>query len=321
MNRVALSLLVAFGALGAFVPGVATAEPAVPDRSAADPAAADRAAAEANALARDGKFAAAAAKFREAWHADRLRPELFCNIGISYYKAKDLVRAHLLLGQCLEQAALDPKFVDAARTALASVEGVLRSAGHAPVRIVVEPPASAVSITELDPDGNFLGSRVVWLPFGSHRIAAHAEGHVDAEEVVTTSSPEPTTLRITLQRPAPIVTPPGPPGPQAPTAEPPSRLPAYLATGVTVIAIGVTTVAFVEGHARADLGHTALDPDTLEADRQAVSSWNTTMGIAGVAALASAAASGYLWYRALHGAHVEVHAGPGGGGVSLVGRF
>ena len=317
MSRVALSLLGAFAMLGPFGAGVATAEPAAPERSAPDPAAADRAAADANALARDGKFAAAAAKFREAWQADRLRPELFCNIGISYYKAKDLVRAHLLLGQCLEQAALDPRFVDAARTALASVEGVLRSAGHAPVRIVVEPPAGAVAIAELDPDGRFLGSRVVWLPIGSHRIAVHAEGYVDAEEVVTTASPEPTTVRITLHRPAPIEAPAVPPS----AAEPPSRLPAYVATGVTVIALGVATFAFVEGHARADLGHNALDPDTLEADRQAVSSWNTTMGIAGVAAIASAAASGYLWYRALHGAHIEVRAGPGGGGVSLVGRF
>jgi hypothetical protein len=319
VSRVALSLLGALAMLGPFGAGVATAEPAAPERSAPDPAAADRAAAAANALARDGKFAAAAAKFREASQADRLRPELFCNIGISYYKAKDLVRAHLLLGQCLEQAALDPRFVDAARTALASVEGVLRSAGHAPVRIVVEPPASAVAIAELDPDGGFLGSRVVWLPIGSHRIAVHAEGYVDAEEVVTTASPEPTTVRITLHRPAPIEAPRVPP--PAPGDAPPSRLPAYVATGVTVIALGVATFAFVEGHARADLGHNALDPDTLEADRQAVSSWNTTMGIAGVAAIASAAASGYLWYRALHGARVEIHAGPGGGGVSLVGRF
>src|SRR5206468_1041854 len=54
--------------------------------AAADPAAADRAAAEADALARDGRFAEAAARFRAAWDADRQRPQLFCNIGISYYK-------------------------------------------------------------------------------------------------------------------------------------------------------------------------------------------------------------------------------------------
>jgi hypothetical protein len=315
VTRAALSLLVVLGVLAG---GVAMAQPAAPDRTAPDPAAADRAAAEANALARDGKFVEAAAKFREAWRADRLRPELFCNIGIVYYKAKDLVRAHLLLGQCLEQAALDPKFVDAARTALASVEAVLRGGRHAPVRIVVEPPASAVAIAELDPDGSFLGSRVVWLPLGSHRIAARAEGYVDAEEVVTTKSPEPTTVRIELHRTAPIV---APPPPVVPPPPPPSRLPAYVATGVAAVALGVATVAFFEGHARADLGATALDPDTREADRQSVSSWNTTMGIAGAVAIAGAAASGYLWYRALHGAQVEVHAGPNGAGVSLIGRF
>lgn len=320
----------AIAALGALGAGARVA--------AADPAAADRAAAEAAALARDGKFAAAAGKFREAWQADKLRPELFCNIGISFYKARDLVRAHLLLGQCLEQAALDPKFVDAARSALASVEGVLRGAGHTPVRIAVEPAASAVAITELDPDGSFLGPRVVWLPFGRFHIAAHAEGYTDAAEEVITSSQEPRTVTITLHRapgPPPVPGPvdhgqgqgpgpgPGPidqPGPPLPPS-PPSRLPAYVASGVTVVALGVAAVAYLEGHSRADLGATALDSETLQADRDAVSSWNTTMGIAGAVALAGAAASGYLWYRALHGMQVEVHPAPGGGGVSLAGRF
>jgi hypothetical protein len=316
----------AVSALGAFGAGLVVA----------DPAAADRAAAEAAALFRDGKFAAAAGKFREAWQADKVRPELFCNIGISFYKARDLVRAHLLLGQCLEQAALEPKFVDAARSALASVEAALRSAGHTPVRIAVEPVASAVAITELDPDGSFLGSRVVWLPFGRFHIAAHAEGYTDAAEEVTTASQEPKTVTITLERvPGP---PPGPgpvdhgqgpgpgpgridqPGPEVP-ASPPSRLPAYAATGVTAVALGVAVVAYVKAHSRADLGATALDAETLQADRDAVSSWNTTMGVAGAVAIASAAASGYLWYRALHGVQVEVHPAPGGGGVSLSGRF
>jgi len=317
----------AVAAFGALVAG--------PGAAAADPTTADRAAAEAAALARDGKFAAAAGKFREAWQADKLRPELFCNIGISFYKARDLVRAHLLLGQCLEQAALDPKFVDAARSALASVEGVLRSAGHTPVRIAVEPVASAVAITELDPDGSFLGSRVVWLPFGRFHIAAHAEGYIDAAEEVTTASQEPKTVTITLHRapgpPGPIDhgqgSGPGPgpgpidqPVPEAP-ASPPGRLPAYVATGVTAVALGVAVVAYVEAHSHADLGATALDSDTLQADRDAVSTWNTTMGVAGAFAIAGAAASGYLWYRALHGVQVEVHPAPGGGGVSLSGRF
>ena len=71
MSRVALSLLVvgALASRGPLGEGIAVADPAAPERSTPDPAAADRAAAEANALARDGKFAAAAVKFREAWQA------------------------------------------------------------------------------------------------------------------------------------------------------------------------------------------------------------------------------------------------------------
>jgi hypothetical protein len=90
---------------------------------------------------------------------------------------------------------------------------------------------------------------------------------------------------------------------------------------VTAVALGVAVVAYVKAHSRADLGATALDSETLQADRDAVSSWNTTMGVAGALAIAGAAASGYLWYRSLHGVQVEVHPARGGGGVSLSGRF
>jgi len=292
--------------------------------AAADPAAADRAASEADALARDGRFAEAAVRFRAAWDADRLRPELFCNIGISYYKARDLVRAHLLLGQCLEQAALDPKFVDAARTALASVEGVLRGAGHTPVRVVVEPAASSVAIAELGADGGFVGSRVVWLAFGSYHLAAHAEGYTDATAAATAATAEPVTVTLTLRRPAPAA-----PDIAIARAQPPSpvsvppprgRLPAYLATGGTLVALGVASVAFFAAHARADLAASALDTEILAADQRVVTRWNTVMGIAGAAAVVGGVASGYLWYRALH-AGVEIHPEPGGAGVSLSGRF
>jgi hypothetical protein len=290
--------------------------------AAADPAAADRAASEADALARDGRFAEAAVRFRAAWDADRQRPELFCNIGISYYKARDLVRAHLLLGQCLEQAALDPKFVDAARTALASVEGVLRGAGHTPVRVVVEPAASSVAIAELGPDGGFVGSRVVWLAFGSYHLAARAEGYTDATAVVTAATAEPVTVTLTPRRPAApdlAVERAQPPSPVS-AVPPRGRLPAYLATGGTLVALGVASVAFFRAHQHADLAASALDTEILAADQQVVTRWNTVMVIAGVAAVVGGAASGYLWYRALH-AGVEVHPAPGGVAVSLSGRF
>jgi hypothetical protein len=288
-------------------------------RSDASPVGADQAAAEADALAKDGKFAAAAAKFREAWLADKLRPELFCNIGISYYKAKDLVRAHLLLELCLEQAALDPKVAQTVRTAVASVENVLRGAGHTPVRVVVEPSAASVAIVELVPDDPFVGSRVVWLPFGRYHLAAHAEGYVDATTEVSTSSAEPRTVTITLHKPvaierdASLV---------AASTAPPSRLPAYLATGGAVLAFGVATFALIEGHARADFAQTALDQEALSEDEDAVSQWNTTLVIAGSVAIASTALGGYLWYRVLHTEpRIEVHAERGGAGVSFTGRF
>jgi hypothetical protein len=298
--------------------------------AAADPAAADHAAAEAEALAKAGKFGAAADKFREAWHADKLRSELFCNIGISYYKAKDLVRAHLLLGLCLEQAALDPGVVETVRAVIASVENVLRGGGHAPVRIVVEPTATSVAIVELLPDEAFVGSPVVWLPLGTYHLAGHAEGYADAAVAVTTASQDPTTVTIALHRPPP----PGPgrdvrdardakvEGGSRESAAPPSRTPAYLATGGAAVALGVATLAFIAGHARADLASSALDGETLAADRDAVSRWNTTLVIAGSAAIATGALGGYLWYRALRSEpKLEVHAGPDGAGVALLGRF
>jgi hypothetical protein len=84
----------------------------------------------------------------------------------------------------------------------------------------------------------------------------------------------------------------------------------------------VATIAFIAGHARADLASSALDGETLAADKDAVSRWNTTLVIAGSAAIATGALSGYLWYRALRSEpKLEVHAGPDGAGVALLGRF
>lgn len=76
-----------------------------------------------------------------------------------------------------------------------------------------------------------------------------------------------------------------------------------------------------DGERGGEDGGAGAEQAALAADRQSVSSWNTTLGVAGAAAVASAAAAGYLWYRALRGARVEVHATPTGGGVSLSGRF
>src|SRR6187401_2934009 len=85
----------------------------------ADAAAADALVRDAEALAAAGDFLGAAAKFREAYTADR-RIELMCNVGIAYHKAKDLSRSQLYLSHCLKRGvALEAQFVAAVRGVLA----------------------------------------------------------------------------------------------------------------------------------------------------------------------------------------------------------
>lgn len=301
---------------------VATIAIAARPISAAPATDADRAAAEADALAKAGDFPAAAAKFREGWQADKLRTDLFCNIGISYYKAKDLVRAHLLLGQCLEQAALDPKIVDAVRVALVSVEGVLRSSGHTAVRVVVDPPVTSVTVTELAPDLTFVGSRVVWLAFGSYHLNARAEGYGSTVEAITAATADPLTVTITLHKPVENTAKHALPPPPIVVRDHASRLAPIVVTATTVVAFGLATFAYIEGHARADLAATALDQPTFDADRNAVSRWNTTLEIGGGVGIAGAALATFLWYRALRTeAPVEIHASPTGAGLSFTRTF
>ena len=81
-------------------------------RASADPAVADKLAAEAATKADHSDFPNAATKYREAYAADP-RPDFMCNVGIAYYKAKDLTRAERYLEQCEQIGkALDAKFLD-----------------------------------------------------------------------------------------------------------------------------------------------------------------------------------------------------------------
>lgn len=292
---------------------------------------ADRIAAEAEALARAGDYSAAAAKFRLAWQADRMRSELFCNIGISQYKAKDLVRAHLLLGQCLEQAALDPTIAESVRTALVSVERVLRASGHAPVRFVVDPATTTLAISELAPDVSFVGSRVVWLAFGTYHLKAHAEGYVDATDTIAMSTPAPRTVTISLRRPVDVrVVRPAPASEPQALVQPsersqsskPSWIPAIALTATTAVAAGVAVFSSVQGRASADRAASALDSGAYEEDRSAIQRWNATLVVAGAVAGVAALASGYAWYRALHvEPNVEIRAERATATLTILGRF
>ena len=313
MNRSVIA--VALGALGAMGALSATSS-----RGFADPATADKLAGEAEVLAKAGKFAEAAERFRDAWRNDPLRPTLLCNIGIAYYKAKDLVRAHLLLGQCLEQSSLDPKIGDGVRKARASAESVLRAGGHTPVRVVSDPSATSISILELGSDEAFVGSRVVWLPFGTYHVRAHAEGRVDQTLTVTPSGPEAMALTITLDRVKqapeamtppvvakhPLEPTPAPPAPPAPS-RPGLALP-ITASVVTAAALGLAIVARAEAGSTADRAATALDPATFDGDKSATERWNTAFVVGTGVAVIGAVASVMLWHHAVAAPSIEVSA-------------
>ncbi len=303
------------------------------NEAAADPATADQLAKEAAAAADAGQFATSAEKYSAAYKADPSRPALFCNVGISYFKAQDLPRAHLLLGLCLERASLDPTFVGSVRKVLASIETTMRAGGHEPVTFVPDPATATLSIDELGPDATFSKQRTVWLKLGTYHLRAHAEGYVDRAITVTTSSVDPRTIDVRLERHSVETTPPPTPNPNptptpTPTPPPPpierrSKLPAIATSAGTVIAGGVAIVAWATGFARANRAKFALDDDVLDADRSAVSAANTVFVISGAVAVVGAGVSAYLWYRVLHTPSTRVEVAPAGGGatVSLSGRF
>ncbi|HEX5061818.1 MAG TPA: hypothetical protein VFV99_20765, partial [Kofleriaceae bacterium] len=161
MHRVVIVILLAVAAMQAF----------------ADGGAADRAAAEAQTRAANSDFIGAAAKYREAFKAEP-RPDLMCNVGVAYYKAKDLPRAQRYLDQCLSiGTSLDRAFIDNVKKVLAAVETKLAAGNFTPVDLLVQPPAATTNVEGGVPfDEPLLGSRRVWFPFGKYKLTVHAEG-------------------------------------------------------------------------------------------------------------------------------------------------
>ena len=285
--------------------------------AAADPRAAEALAADAERLAKANDFRGAALKFAAAAKEDPTRADLFCNIGISFYKAADHAPAHLFLARCLELSVLDAGFVEAARAAQASVDAAVRASDHAPVRIKVTPPAS-VKIVEFGIDEAFVGDRVVWLPFGTFHVTARADGFVEQTVEVVTTSKDAKEVSITLDRAgaAEPVAPLPKPRPQRGT-----KLPAILSTVGTAAAIGVAVFAVGKANAAADLSATALDNETFADDKSSVDRWNTAFAVSGSLAVVGTAATAYLWYRAFK-TNVDIKAGLGGGvAVMYRGRF
>lgn len=288
-----------------------------PAAAHADPAAADALAAEAEALAKAGDFVGAAGKFRDANAADP-RPELVCNVGVAFHKARDLPRAQLYLGQCLTRGgSLDPGFLAAVRAVFAAVEDQLRAGNFAPIDVTPEPGGAAFTVSAFGPADVLVGARLVWLPFGRHTLHVTADGYVARDVDVDIASRAPQPVRPTLTRVPVEVAPPPPPPIAAPRPPPrPSRRPAWIASGATV-ALGIGAgVVYLAARGAADDAGAATDAGTY-ADQidQARNLQHASWTIAGAAGV-GAAVSGYLWYRALR-APAPIEVAPTAGGVAL----
>ncbi len=269
----------------------------------ADPAGADAEVKLAEVAALGGDFVGAANHYKLAY-AEDARPELICNAGVAYYKAKDVTRAHLYLSRCQERGtALDAAFVSAVRSALAAVEGMLRSGAYTPVDIVAKPDGATVIVQALGESDAFVGSRLVWLSRGKHTLSVRAEGYVDQVVELEAQGGERQPVTVTLERPV-IAAPPTDPSVQlyrplvVPDEPPrPSKLPAFVAIGGTVIAFVVAGVAYGKAQDSADMARQAVSIDVYNDDKSSATTWNRVMGVSGVLGIIGAGVSGYLIFK------------------------
>jgi hypothetical protein len=317
----------------------------------ADSSAADRAAAEAQTRAANNDFVGAAAKYREAFSAEP-RPDLMCNVGVAYYKAKDLPRAQRYLEQCLSiGTSLDRGFITNVKKVLTAVETTLTAGSFTPVDLFVQPPTASTSVEgDVVFDEPIVGSRRVWFPFGRYRLTVHAAGHVDRVIEIEAKDRKPVPASVALQR-APAetgsggstgstgsaggadagsaagsaqgsadvgsgsstITPPPPP----PVLARRSVIPPVAASAVSLGAGAAALGFYLAARGSADEAGkaTTMTRYTELADRarsQQHMSWAFAAG-AGVGALVS----GVLWYRYANPPLVEVQASGSGGAVTL----
>lgn len=283
--------------------------------AAADPAKADTLVNEGNEAAAAGDFKTAVVKYTAAYRENPSRIDAFCNMGISYFKLEELPRAHLLLQQCVARGSLDLSVSLNANAVIAQIDQTLREANHTPVTFKVTPEAATVVVAEFGEESRFIGDRTIWLKFGTHHVTVRIDGFAPATVEVLTSDQKPKQVPIVLER---VVVPRRPVEPQKP-----SKLPAIVVTGVTAVALGVTVLAFSRGRTDANAAEFALDAQSLSDIEDEVSKWNTVLTIGGIATIAGAGVSGYLWYRATRSPSTTVEVKPtaGGAAVTFGGRF
>ena len=181
-----------------------------------------------------------------------------------------------------------------------------------------DPSATSIAILELGNDEAFVGSRVVWLPFGTYHVRAHSEGYVDETHTISPKAPDPMTVTITLDRvkgeTAPITsTIPGPKprvagGPEIERASRPGVALPIATTTVTAAAVVLAVVSRARAGSKADRAVTSLDPATFQDDKNAAATWNTTFVVGTSMAVVGVVASVLLWHRALAAPELEVQA-------------
>jgi hypothetical protein len=283
---------------------IVTAMLALSAQASADPAGADAEVKLAEEAAAKGDFVGAASHYKLA-HAADARPELICNAGVAYYKAKDATRAHLYLSRCQERGtALDADFVSAVRAALAAVEAMLRGGAFTPVDVVVKPEGATVTIGALGPTDAFVGSRLVWLPHGRHTLTVKAEGYVDKVEDINAQAADRLPVSVTLDKVAVVNTdvklprPDETPQPIVETPEGrPSKVSAYVAIGGTVLALVVAGIAHSQMRDEEELTRNGLTNEQRMDHAESASSWNTVRYVTGGIGIAGAAASAFLILR------------------------
>ncbi|MEO8701904.1 MAG: hypothetical protein ABI867_17800 [Kofleriaceae bacterium] len=289
--------------------------------AAADKATADAAAAAAEALDKAEDFRGAAVKFAEAAKADPSNPDHYCNIGISYFKADDFARAHLILNRCLDRGTRDAAFTANVRAAITDIETALRAKGHAPITVTAEPSNASVAIVEWGADDEaFVGTRVVWLPFGTFHLRGRSTGFADETVEVVVTGQEPRSVALTL-KPAIVEKP--KPKPKKPSG-PPSKLLPIATSLLTVGGVVLAVIAHGKAADRAEIAPTRLDPDVFADDKSYIDRWNAiTVTSVGVG-IVGAGLSAYLWLRVIRApkaSRMEVTPTAGGAAVSFSRSF
>lgn len=298
-----------------------------PQRSDADPATAEALEREAQSRAASGDLTGAASKFREA-HREHPRPDLICNVGVAYYKAQDLPRAHRYLDQCVATGgSLDREFITNVKTVLTAVEDTLTNADFKPLNFIIQPASATVTFASGPHDEALVGSRQVWVPFGKYQVTIHSEGFTDQVLEIDANTRtrgdfsvklEPAVAQppIDTSKPEPL-----PPGPERPP-EGRSYVAPIIASAAAGAFGGLALGFYISARSNARKANDTLDLSIYNESSDTAKSRQTIALVAVGVASVSAVVAGFLWYRAATSkTRVEVSATSSSASLSLVGRF